>query len=213
MNRGWIAFVVQGGGGGGPCQPSVSVCTTGTSIIIPLMLSPALRFIPAVCHSRGGGLHMNESLTKHSKAPLAVAELHLLSKQEACLAFRSRPTVRDKGREGELSLRGHVGALWSFVQVWHSHTHTHTLVDSALLRFGLNIKHRGKWDKRSGTVTETEAGDGRRGEDRQREGFYLWNICFRSNIRHETGGRMIHCLWGTLCLARGWRLWHLDTFS
>lgn len=103
-------------------EASVSVCTTGMSIIIPLMLSSPLpstphTFMPAVYHRRrgwwGGGVHndnlQNGSLTKHSKAPLAIAEPHLFSKQEACLF--SMPGHRGKGDVPFTASWGRCGAL------------------------------------------------------------------------------------------------------
>lgn len=62
-----------------------------------------------------------------------------------------------KGRWGGRYLHCQVGVLWNFAGVMH--------VDSALhWRFKINIKHRGKWEERSRTMTEMEGGKGKERE-------------------------------------------------
>lgn len=106
---------IYGAGGGSlSAWASVSVCTTGTSIIVPLMLSPALIFIPAVCHSRGGWLHMNESLTKHSKT--LWLWLNCTSSANRRLASLSMPGQQEgQGEGGDLSLSRPCGGA---VELW-----------------------------------------------------------------------------------------------
>lgn len=117
------------------------------SIIIPLMLS-----LPSRLHTHSYQLLIKWQFAEWLKiAPFTYC--WIVSLQQRLVSVPSLA----KGRWGGRYLHCQVGVLWNFAGVMH--------VDSALhWRFKINIKHRGKWEERSRTMTEMEGGKGKERE-------------------------------------------------